>query len=79
LDIEPEGVVVIEVADTGAGIGAEALPHVFERFYKGADSRGSGLGLAIAKDLVEAHGGRIEAQSEVGRGTTMTVWLEAGD
>ena len=71
-----EGMVVIEVADTGAGIGAEALPHIFERFYKGPDSRGSGLGLAIAKDLVEAHGGRIEAKSEVGQGTTVVVTLE---
>ncbi len=71
--------VVIEVADTGAGIGAEALPHIFERFYKGPDSRGSGLGLAIAKDLVEAHGGQIEATSAVGQGTTVRVELEIGD
>jgi two-component system OmpR family sensor kinase/two-component system sensor histidine kinase BaeS len=55
--------VVFEVADTGPGISAEQLPHVFERFVRSADSGGTGLGLAIAKRLVEAHGGRIEAIS----------------
>jgi signal transduction histidine kinase len=67
--------VVLEVADSGAGISAEALPHIFDRFYKSADSRGTGLGLAIAKNLVVAHGGEISVQSAPGEGTVMTVRL----
>jgi signal transduction histidine kinase len=72
--------VVAEVADTGEGIAAEHLPHVFERFYRvdAARSRpqgGTGLGLAISKSLVEAHGGTISLASEVGRGATFTVAL----
>ncbi|HET8772149.1 MAG TPA: HAMP domain-containing sensor histidine kinase [Thermoanaerobaculia bacterium] len=66
---------VIRVADTGSGIPAEELPRIFDRFVKGRDSRGSGLGLAIAKNLVEAHGGTIRAESRVGEGTTITVTL----
>lgn len=62
---------VVSVADSGAGIAPEELPHIFERFYKSPDSRGSGLGLAIAKNLVVAHGGAISAQSEPGKGTTI--------
>ena len=70
--------VTIEVADTGSGIAPEDLPHVFDRFYRADKSRaresgGSGLGLTIAKSLVEAHGGVIEAHSEAGRGTAMTM------
>jgi two-component system sensor histidine kinase BaeS len=67
--------VVLEVADTGAGISAEALPHIFDRFYKSPDSRGTGLGLAIAKNLVVAHGGEISVRSAPGEGTVMTVRL----
>ncbi len=72
--------VVIEVADTGSGIAPEDLPHVFDRFYRADKSRtrqsgGSGLGLAIARSLVEAHGGRIEARSEAGHGTSMIMHL----
>jgi len=63
------------VVDTGSGIAAEDLPHVFERFYKTADSTGSGLGLAIARNLVLAHGGEIEAESAAGRGTTIRFTL----
>jgi len=66
---------VIEVQDSGAGIPAEELPHVFERFYKTADSGGMGLGLAIAKKLVESHGGTITAESAAGQGTKMRVIL----
>jgi len=66
---------VIEIEDSGAGIPAEELPHVFERFYKTRDSGGMGLGLAIAKNLVEAHGGKIIAESEPGRGTRMKIVL----
>jgi signal transduction histidine kinase len=70
-----EGGVVFAVADTGSGIPAEALPHVFDRFAKGEGSQGAGLGLAIAKSLVEAHGGTLTAESEPGRGTTMRFVL----
>jgi signal transduction histidine kinase len=63
----------LSVQDTGSGIAPDVLPHVFDRFWKSAESRGSGLGLAIAKNLVEAHGGEIHAESEPARGTT--IWL----
>lgn len=72
---KPAGAVSIAVRDTGAGIAPEALPHIFDRFYKSEDSRGSGLGLAIAKSLVAAHGGEITAESEPGRGTTIRFTL----
>jgi signal transduction histidine kinase len=69
---------LFRVADTGSGIPAEALPHVFDRFWKSADSGGSGLGLAIARGLIEAHGGKIRADSVVGRGTVVSFTLPAG-
>jgi signal transduction histidine kinase len=72
LDREP-GRVRLSVTDTGSGIAADVLPHVFDRFWKSPDSRGSGLGLPIAKNLVEAHGGQIGAESTPGGGTT--IWL----
>jgi two-component system sensor histidine kinase BaeS len=62
--------VVVTVRDTGTGIDPELLPHVFDRFAKAPGSRGSGLGLAIARGLVEAHGGSIEVESAVDRGST---------
>ena len=72
--------VVISVSDTGEGIPAEDLPHIFERFYRVDKSRaratgGSGLGLTIAKRLVEAHGGTITAQSELGKGSRFSFTL----
>jgi len=70
--------VCFAVADTGQGIPPEHLPHVFDRFWKSADSGGSGLGLAIARGLVEAHGGEIRAESAPGRGTTVRFDLPAG-
>ena len=66
---------IIEVADTGGGIPADVLPHIFDRFTKSADSGGSGLGLAIARRLVEAHGGTVSATSELGKGTVIRVTL----
>ncbi len=72
-----DGAVAVTVSDTGRGIAAQDLPHIFERYTKSSDSRGSGLGLAIAKDLVEAHGGKISAQSEAGQGATITFTLPA--
>jgi signal transduction histidine kinase len=75
--------VILEVRDTGSGIPPEDLLHVFERFYKATDlggkvprdSGGMGLGLAIARYLVEAHSGKIEVESELGKGTLMRVTL----
>jgi heavy metal sensor kinase len=72
--------VAVSVSDTGAGIPWEHLPHLFERFYRVDKARsrelgGSGLGLSIAKDIVEAHGGRIGLNSVVRQGTTCTVTL----
>jgi signal transduction histidine kinase len=72
---EPIGSVAIEVTDNGAGIPADLLPTVFDRFVKDPGSPGSGLGLAIARDLVQAHGGTISASSEAGRGTTIRISL----
>ncbi len=66
-------VIIIGVRDTGVGIPYEELPRIFERFYKVDRARGqggTGLGLAIAKHIIEAHGGRIWAESVVGKGTT---------
>jgi signal transduction histidine kinase len=70
----------LQISDTGRGIAAEDLPHVFERFYRGrhthhADVPGTGLGLAIVKEIVELHRGQIEIASQLDRGTTFTVWL----
>jgi heavy metal sensor kinase len=70
----------IVVKDTGIGMPAEALPRIFDRFYRldqarSRDAGGSGLGLCIAKSIAEAHGGRIEVQSEPGVGSTFTLLL----
>ena len=73
-----DGTVRISVRDSGPGIAAEALPHIFDRFYKSDESRGAGLGLAIAKSLVVAHGGEIDATSAPGQGTEMRFWLPTG-
>jgi two-component system sensor histidine kinase BaeS len=71
----------ITVRDTGAGIPAEDLPYLFDRFWRGdrararTDGAHSGLGLAIARQLVQSHGGQIAVESEVGAGTTFTIDL----
>jgi two-component system, OmpR family, phosphate regulon sensor histidine kinase PhoR len=74
--------IALSVADTGSGIVPDHLPRIFERFYRSDPARsreqgGTGLGLAIVKHLVEAHGGRVSAQSELGVGTTITCWFPA--
>jgi PAS domain S-box-containing protein len=65
------------VADTGPGIPPEHLPHLFDRYWQGdkRDRRGAGLGLAICKGLVEAHGGRVWAESQLGQGSTFSFIL----
>jgi signal transduction histidine kinase len=65
----------LEVRDDGRGVDAALLPHIFDRFVKGDESRGTGLGLAIARQLVLAHGGEIAADSAPGAGTTIVVRL----
>lgn len=77
-----DGWVMIEVRDTGIGIPEDALPRIFERFYRVDRARtaargGTGLGLAIVKHVVEGHGGRISVNSAVGKGTSFTVKLPA--
>ncbi|WP_349728770.1 sensor histidine kinase [Peribacillus frigoritolerans] len=72
--------IIIGVKDRGAGISPEHLPHVFERFYRVDSSRarktgGNGLGLSIARSLVESFNGKLEIQSEVGKGTLVTITL----
>lgn len=72
----------ITIQDTGSGISPEDLPFIFDRFWRGDKSRSershSGLGLAIAKQLIHAHGGTIEAQSELGKGTSFIIELPNG-
>ena len=70
----------LQVQDTGMGIEAEDMPHIFERFYRGkrvgsSDIPGTGLGLAIVKEIVDLHGGAIEVESQVEKGSTFRVWL----
>ncbi len=79
LDLERDGRwVKFQVTDTGRGIDAEDLPHIFERFYRARavrHQRGTGLGLAVAQWIAREHGGHIEVQSEPGQGSTFSAWL----
>lgn len=75
-----EGGISISVRDTGSGIPSEHLPRIFERYYRvdqgrTRDAGGTGLGLAIVKHLVEAHGGRVRAESSLGEGTVVSCWF----
>jgi len=68
----------LTISDTGIGISAQALPHLFERFYRADNSRstpGNGLGLSYAQSVIRAHGGEIRMNSQIGQGTTVTVHL----
>jgi heavy metal sensor kinase len=72
----------LDIRDTGIGIPSEALPHVFERFFRAEPSRskefeGAGLGLALVKWVVENHHGRVGVESEIGKGSCFTIWLPA--
>jgi len=71
---------IVAIKDTGVGIAAEDMPFIFERFYRVDKARsraqgGTGLGLAICRYIAEAHGGKIEVESQVGVGSTFSVWL----
>ncbi len=78
-----DGVLQIEVSDTGRGIPTEALPHLFDRFYRvpGGEEEveGTGLGLSIVKSIVEKHGGRIQVESELGKGSTFAFTVPTGE
>ena len=79
---EGDGGVVLTVRDTGVGIEPADLPRIFERFYKADRSRrrpGAGLGLAIVKHIVEAHGGRVWAESSPGQGSAFSIFLPLAD
>jgi two-component system phosphate regulon sensor histidine kinase PhoR len=73
------GEMIFTVADTGVGIPAESLPKIFEKFFRVPESKkmaeGNGLGLSICQRIIEAHGGRIDVDSDEGVGTTFTVTL----
>jgi heavy metal sensor kinase len=81
VSLRQEGqMVIVDITDTGVGIPAEDIPFIFERFYRVGKSRsraegGTGLGLAICKHIAEAHGGKIEVESQVGAGSIFAVWL----
>ncbi|MHC1782497.1 MAG: sensor histidine kinase [Anaerolineaceae bacterium] len=75
IDQPRKSVQIISIHDRGKGISVEDLPHIFDRFYKTRDSSGLGLGLSIARNLVEAHGGSIQAESRPGGGTSIRVNL----
>jgi signal transduction histidine kinase len=81
---QKDGAAHVVVADNGIGIPADALPHVFDRFYRGDKARprdvgGTGLGLAIVKRVTEAHGGTVTAESKPGVGSKFTVVLPVAD
>lgn len=75
-----EGVIVVEIMDTGIGIGEEHIPHIFDHFFradKARTTRGAGLGLPIAKKIIDIHQGSIEVHSKLGSGSTFRILLQA--
>jgi len=78
LEVTPEGPwAIIRVSDSGPGIPADELPHVFDRFFRGrtASPSGTGIGLTVVAELAQAHGGTAEAASQPGQGSTFTIRL----
>ena len=76
--LEERDMVVIDITDTGYGIGKEDLPHIFDKFYRSKESdileqTGSGLGLPMAAEIINLHGGEIEVESEKSEGTKFTI------
>lgn len=74
--------VILQIEDTGMGIAAVDVPHLFQRFYRGShigqsNIRGTGLGLAIVKEIVDLHGGQVLVKSEEGKGTIFCIYLPA--
>jgi signal transduction histidine kinase len=72
------GTLLVSVKDSGVGIGPEDLPHIFEGFYRGQSGKafaGHGIGLAVSRQIVDAHDGFINVDSEMGKGTTFVVGL----
>ena len=84
VDVTPaDGNAVLEVKDTGTGIAASALPHIFERFYRADEARsrelsGAGLGLSLVQCFVNALGGQVEVESTLGQGALFRLSLPAG-
>lgn len=79
---EENGMITVEVSDSGCGISEDAIPHIFEKFYQADHShaaKGNGLGLSLVKKIVELSGGKISVSSVVGKGTTFTVKLPAAE
>ena len=79
ITVQRQEQLIVSICDEGVGIEEDELPNIFDKFYKSKlrqNAKGSGLGLVIAKYIVEKHGGRIEAQSEVGKGTTFSIAFE---
>lgn len=74
--LEGKSFISIAIADQGCGISKEDLPHVKDKFYKANVSvRGSGIGLAVTNEIINLHNGRLEIDSEEGKGTLVTIYL----
>ncbi len=79
-ELEPQGYIRVDVSDTGAGIRAEDLEHIFDPFYTTKEvGQGTGLGLSVTYGLVKKHGGYIEVKSQVGEGSTFSVFLPVSE
>jgi signal transduction histidine kinase len=77
---QQNGEVIVEITDTGPGIDPTDMPHIFEHFYRGdparrTDTGGAGLGLTLAREIIDAHRGRIEVESVLGKGSTFRIYL----
>jgi len=71
-----DGMACVEITDTGVGIAPDVLSHIFDAFFTTKpEGEGTGLGLSVSKEIVTQYGGHIEVESQLGRGTTFSVWL----